>query len=75
MDKLKSCPFCGNDAELYRSFGRYGTFMYVECLCCGAKTKAFGTGNKDESDADWESNAAMHATWAWNNRKEGGDNG
>lgn len=37
--KLKTCPFCGNDALLTYNTGKYGAFCYVECELCGARSK------------------------------------
>lgn len=71
MADVKKCPFCGDEASLYRSYGKYGYFVYMKCDLCSAETKGFKIyGNAD----DWEvSEAAQKAVFAWNRRS--GENG
>lgn len=67
MDDLKKCPFCGEEADLWRNFGRYGYFVYVECSICSAKSKSYKFPG--ELTDDWETTiAARRATDAWNRR-------
>ena len=44
--KLKSCPFCGGDAEMMGI-----TFVYVKCLKCGVET--MGYREEDEAAGEW----------------------
>lgn len=68
MREMKPCPFCGDNAALYYSSGRYGCFCYVECDLCGAKSKAVSMGTRNPDD-DWaESLPAFKAIDAWNRR-------
>ena len=66
-EKLKPCPFCGGDAELWAKSGKYGWFAVCECTFCSATAKTFSIG-KDCPDA-WEATAAaVCAKKAWNRR-------
>lgn len=57
--ELKPCPFCGGKAELV-NYGLTGRLKIVQCLDCGARTRAFDTEVKrGESACD-----------AWNKRKK-----
>jgi len=70
-EELKPCPFCGGEANLYRTYGRYGWFITAQCEVCGARSKIFWT-RSDPNDPDfWECKAASKATVAWNRRKVG----
>lgn len=37
---LKPCPFCGGKADLV-DYGLTGAMKVVQCLDCGARTRAF----------------------------------
>ena len=40
MDELKRCPFCNGEAKLV-GYGLTGVMKVVQCLDCGARTRAF----------------------------------
>ena len=67
MDKLKPCPFCGGEADLWENYGRYGYFAFCKCSICSASSKTFPLG-RDLPD-DWEdTTAARRALDSWNRR-------
>ena len=71
MDRMKPCPFCGDDdPSVIRNYARATrTFIYyVECELCGAKTKAFGSRDGFDTEPDWDSAPARRAVSAWNRR-------
>lgn len=60
-EKLKLCPFCGGEADLWYSSGRYGYFVYCQCSVCSAQSRIFHLG-RDVPD-DWaDSTPATRAT-------------
>lgn len=65
MDPLKSCPFCGGEADLVARDGRYGTFVYVVCSICDAQSKRFRVPEEDEI---FTGRAAEKAAHFWNQR-------
>lgn len=65
MDKLKPCPFCGGDAALEVFDGRYGPLVYAACEICGASSKHFRIGSKEDP---WEGKPARQAAHFWNQR-------
>ncbi len=66
MDELKNCPFCGGDADLIATDGRYGTFVCVACTICDAQSKRFTVHNYDDVFAG---KAAQKAVHFWNKRE------
>lgn len=73
MTPLKSCPFCGGTASLWRETGAESEaaflFYYVECERCGAKTRPvvitqYEIGNGRE----WDNAASAGAERLWNRR-------
>lgn len=66
MEELKKCPFCGEEAELKSNYGYYGYFVTVECEFCGAQTKGFSAGIKNEN----KEKAFKRAKAAWNRRTQ-----
>lgn len=40
MEKLKKCPFCGGEAEIYEQKHReYPSAFYVFCTVCGIRQR------------------------------------
>ena len=73
-EKLKICPFCGGDAELWTNTSSYGRFVYVKCSVCDAQTRIKTAHGDPECDPDfWEQSGATQAVRLWNTRagKEG----
>ncbi len=61
MDKIKACPFCGEEAKLFTRRGEYGRFCFVECICCGGRSSIFSAKRSEEM-------AHKKAITAWNAR-------
>lgn len=60
MPKLKPCPFCGGEAEIYGGLiDGYG----VQCLSCFSSTTEF-----EGVRGDYEDTAIPKAITAWNTR-------
>lgn len=60
MGKLKSCPFCGGEAEVRKNeFGSSG-YAFIACKRCGASTKFF--------DKSLDYSAVYEAIKSWNMR-------
>lgn len=73
LDKLKACPFCGNDsATWYTQYGGHGYFAWVECDLCGARTKSVSASVAADNPAFLESIAAKKTCDAWNRRSTNG---
>jgi len=53
--KLKSCPFCGNDAMMYEQLQNDYKEYFVKCISCGAKSRSYFVN-------------PMYAIKAWNKR-------
>lgn len=69
----KECPFCGGRAALYVSANRsrgnaWGSFVYVQCTVCKAKTQSVYTDTEYE-DYQFDDEAAYIAVNKWNTRK------
>ncbi len=65
--ELKTCPFCGGEADIWENYGKHGYFTFCECSICSARSKAFSLG-RDLSE-DWDTTtAARRAIDAWNRR-------
>lgn len=65
--KIKKCPFCGGESDLYSTRGKYGFFVFVSCSFCGAQGKTYSIGKTRAED--WtETMASRHAVRAWNTR-------
>lgn len=53
MEELKSCPFCGGDAEMEIKYGDYGynpDIYSVKCKRCNAKIGKVSNNYADLSD-------------------------
>lgn len=67
--ELKACPFCGQDmANIFKSNGRRGVFVYVKCEFCGAQSKTNSTDFSFEDPGIWDSHECELAAQAWNLR-------
>ena len=66
MDELKNCPFCGGEAEIKATDGRYGIFVCIACSICDAQAKRFKVRNDDEV---LTGGAAKKAVLFWNRRE------
>lgn len=71
-DTLKPCPFCGGADIVFdyastrnKRYGEYLTIVYVKCIFCGARSRAFNDGVSMEY-------AETLATKAWNRRADDG---
>ena len=71
----KECPFCGGRAELYvsanrsrRGYDAEGSFVYVQCIVCKAKTQSVHT-DADYEDYQFDDEAAYIALNKWNTRR------
>lgn len=55
MDKLKPCPFCGDEVDVleYDLPLPFGKFIRVECRNCGAKGSDWDTGSRERAINDW----------------------
>lgn len=67
--ELKQCPFCGGEAEFYRtpvkSNGGWCDSVVVRCKECEARTnRILYDASKHENDSEYDEAAA-----AWNQRK------
>ena len=67
--KLKPCPFCGEEAEFYRtpikSNGGWCDSVVVRCKACEARTnRVLYNAKKHPNDEEYE-----EAAEAWNTRK------
>lgn len=67
--KLKPCPFCGGEAEFYRTpikiNGGYCDSVVVRCKDCEARTaRILYNARKHQNDSEYDEAAA-----AWNTRK------
>lgn len=69
IDGLKSCPFCGGDADYCCNYS-YKTHVYfvmVKCTVCGSQGKVYSV-NEDPEDEDWQNDACIAAAKLWNRR-------
>lgn len=71
------CPFCGSDGWIlnkrYGSLKRYGEylpFVYLECDCCGARTKIFTYNGDKDYDIDYTDRGVIKAFAIWNMRTQ-----
>ena len=69
MNELKECPFCGGEAEFYRTpvkiNGRWCDSVVVRCKNCEARTRRMlYDAKKHPNDEEYNEAAA-----AWNQRK------
>lgn len=69
MSKLKRCPFCGGEAEFYRTpiktNGCWCDSVVVRCKVCEARTnRILYDAKKHSNDEEYE-----EAAEAWNTRK------
>ena len=67
MEKLKSCPCCGGEARIYKSWGFASVYAEVRCTVCGLRTMEFKSLNMND--------AIQMAALSWNRREGGHDNG
>ena len=70
-DDLKSCPFCGSNAEIRTTYEVIKTttrnlYSYVRCERCFAETNKFSYKNTNSTGA----NPIKSAVDAWNRRVE-----
>lgn len=69
MSKLKRCPFCGGEAELYSFYSKRSRFIKAQCSLCGSGSRIYSCDNTDfDSEDFWEQYAAQQAVEAWNRR-------
>jgi hypothetical protein len=68
MAELKPCPFCGGKAGIYTQNGRFGTFTYIECETCSARSKTISTPYDYDDDRFWNSIYYNRVKEAWNRR-------
>lgn len=67
MTELKTCPFCGGEAQLVFEEGSFdwaSDLNYVKCTKCGARGAVWHSNLVDESVK------AQQAIKSWNNRIE-----
>lgn len=69
MAKIKACPHCGGDANLYGNYSGKARsyFVFVKCNVCGSQGKIYNTPEDPERD-NWESLACENAVRVWNMR-------
>ena len=72
MEELKTCPFCGGEAEICSAFEDFlGKYWYVRCKTCYSKgPNIYEGGKKLEPNQEYE---AIKGAWdkaikAWNRR-------
>lgn len=69
MAELKPCPFCGYTViTTYSRNGRNGSFAWLECNTCGAKTRCVST-NIHANEPDFRGSIAEERLMSlWNRR-------
>lgn len=69
-EKLKPCPFCGDEAQLWRNWNRRSKvwFYYCKCELCGAQSTTITSSDPGISEPDWKGSDALRARRAWNRR-------
>ena len=68
---LKPCPFCGSDnVDVFARGGRFGEFVWIECINCGAKTRNHTNHSGAEFGAEkfFEDISVQRVSEAWNRR-------
>ena len=71
-DKIKRCPFCGGQADLYSDLGDpYDgrRIVFIKCELCGARGKAFPVADDPCETGDWDTVRCHDAVEAWNLRR------
>ena len=69
--RLKRCPFCGGEAEMYNGKDCFGKFWYIRCKGC--YSRGSGSYESVKELKPNEEQAAIQAAWenaikAWNLR-------
>lgn len=69
LNRLKTCPHCGGDADLEQnySYKARSYFVFVKCSICGAQGKIFNS-DEEPAAAEWRNMACNSAAAAWNMR-------
>lgn len=84
MEKIKCCPFCGDEAELrkgndgyYKNDNMLTADFIVMCERCDMHTPRFTTKItiNDDGTINIHNDGASMAIAAWNRREGGQDNG
>ena len=71
MDKLLPCPFCGSEDVFFnRNFNQRLDvyFAWIECDCCGARTKGCSSADDPAKNDAWDNKACDRCAKAWNRR-------
>ena len=71
--KLKPCPFCGGEAEMYNGTDIVGKYWYVRCKKCYSRgAGAYESGKELEPQEEYTAiiRAWERAIEAWNRREE-----
>ena len=66
---LKSCPFCGGEAETCCNYWKYGPFVYVKCSICNAQTRVKTAEDIEDDESFWNQSACHAVAALWNQRQ------
>lgn len=78
MSELKSCPFCGGEAEMCSESKFFGKYWYVRCKTCCSRGPSVCESEKElKSNQEYE---AIRGAWgraieAWNRRAKKNEDG
>ena len=67
---LRECPFCGASADVFRTEGRYGWFVFVRCSFCGAQTATKKAEAFENEEDFWAQRAVLNVERLWNTRHQ-----
>ena len=73
IGELKTCPFCGGEAELWARYGKHGYIVFAKCSVCDAQSRCKSAHGDTEDSDFWDQVSVSEVKRLWNFRNNPDD--